>query len=254
MGTNIRKLFERLKKEFIKVNTLQASLDTIAFFLGLNLLLFMFSINLVGGVSNVVSIGFLSVLLFFVDLYYRGKNFRLEIYEQKNPELREILRTGRDHQERDDIVSRSLFKDLLSRARKVASDSIIPTRQIIKKILFVGLLSFLVLLSGLTDFQIESTGFSVIPSYDSIQDIGDKEEEQFELLNSSRIFQEKVDIDASGIDLGVNITGSGKAGEDDSERRQVTPEEVVLDFTGSSLSEDYQLAKRYSLAIKNVTG
>lgn len=256
MVTSINKLFDRLKKEFVKVNILQAGLDSIVFFLSINLVLFLFSISLVGGVSNQVSTGIISFLLFIGNLYYRSQKYNLKIYERENPELREILRTGRDYREEDDIVSRSLFNDLLGRARKVTSDSIIPTGQIIKKIVIAGILSFLVVFSGLANYQIEATSFSIVPE-SSIEDIigeNSGEEEEFELLNASEIYSERSDIDAENMKVDIDIEGEGEKGKQDTEPNSRPAEEAVLDFTGSSLSEDYQLAKQYSLAIKDSPG
>ncbi len=251
MGTSISKLFDRLKKEFVKVNILQAGLDSIVFFLATNLALFFFSISLIGGIPNLASVGVITIILFSINLYYRSQNYNLTIYERKNPELREILRTGKDYEGHKDIVSKSLFRDLLERAKKVTSDSIIPTRQIIKKIVIAGALSFLVVFSGLSNYQIESTEFSIVPEGTIPNIVGEGEEEEgFKLRNASEIYSERADIDTEDMQVDINIEGSGKETDQDTDPGRREPEEVVLDFTGSSLSEDYQLAKKYSLAIK----
>ena len=41
----VEKLFKRLKREFLKVNFLQACLDSLLFFLSANLVLFLFSLR-----------------------------------------------------------------------------------------------------------------------------------------------------------------------------------------------------------------
>ncbi|MFB6147760.1 MAG: hypothetical protein ABEJ66_02640, partial [Candidatus Nanohaloarchaea archaeon] len=120
----VEKLLKRLKREFVKVNFMQATLDSLLFFLSLNLVLFLFSVRIISTFTNAEVLGFLSLLFLVVDMFYRTEHYRLEIYEQKNPQLEEVLRTARDNLDRQNIVSQALFDDLLDRARKVTSESI----------------------------------------------------------------------------------------------------------------------------------
>jgi hypothetical protein len=244
----VETLFKRLKREFIKVNLLQACLDTLMFFLSFNLVLFLFSLKITSYLPNLQALTLLSLAFFLGDLVYRAKNYRLHIYEQKNPELHEILRTARDNLDKKNIASQAMFDELMDRSRSVTSESIIPSKRIIQKVVIVGLLSFLTVISGLADFQlIKENGGELVPD---IGNLGQQEEDEFELKNASEIYGDQKDIDVSDQLVNFTIEGEGESEETDLGSSDARPEEVVLDVTGSSISEDMELAKQYSLAIK----
>jgi hypothetical protein len=250
---DIRPLFKRLKREFTKVNLLQASLDAIIFFLAANLVLSVLSLSLTS-VRNLWSVGVLTLLLFVGDLIYRMRRYSLEIYEQENPEFQEILRTARDNMYMQNTGSQALFDDLMARAQRVTSDSIIPARKIIYKIAVVGGISFLVVMSGLTNFQLLEDEVQVLPDVKKIADgIGDGGEEgEFDLKNASSIYGEESNIDTSNLDISFNITGEGETEEPDSDLKiyDRSQEQLVLDVREGQLSEDRELARRYSVAIR----
>jgi hypothetical protein len=240
----VEQLLKQLKREFVKVNLIQASLDSILFFLSTNLALFFFSIQIVSGVSNYTVIGVLTVFFLLGNLAWRIKNYRLEIYEEENPELREVLRTARDNLDKNNIVSQALFDDVMDRARKVTSDSIIPSKVIIQKILAVGALSFLTVISGITDAQIGSTN-------ELIQDgSSGPEDTNATFVNSSRVLGEPKDINVNeSIDFTIQGNESG-------EEPDVTPissgDSISVGSSPSGLEEDLQIAKEYSLEIKDI--
>lgn len=245
----VETLFKRLKREFIKVNFLQACLDTLMFFLTGNLVIFLFSLNITSYLPNTQALLGLSGLFFIADLVYRARNYQLELYEQKNPELHEILRTARDNLDKNTIASQAMFDELMNRSRSVTSESIIPSKRIIQKVVIVGLLSFLTVVSGLADFQIiRNSGGEIIPDLGSLGD--QEDEDEFELRNASDIYGEPEDIEVSDQLVNFTIEGEGEARETDLGSSNARPEEVVLDVTGSSISKDMELAKQYSLAIK----
>lgn len=245
----VETLFKRLKREFIKVNFLQACLDTLMFFLTGNLVIFLFSLNITSYLPNTQALLGLSGLFFIADLVYRARNYQLELYEQKNPELHEILRTARDNLDKNTIASQAMFDELMNRSRSVTSESIIPSKRIIQKVVIVGLLSFLTVVSGLADFQIiRNSGGEIIPDLGSLGD--QEDEDEFELRNASDIYGEPEDIEVSDRLVNFTIEGEGEARETDLGSSNARPEEVVLDVTGSSISKDMELAKQYSLAIK----
>ncbi len=250
----VEELLEQMRREFIKVKVLQAILDGLIFFLVMNLFLFLFDFQMTSLMSNLQVVAIMSAIFSIGDLLYRSKRYRLEIYEQKNPELQEVLRTARDNIDKDNIVSQALFDDVLERARKVTSESIIPAKKIVWKTLIVGLLSFLTVMSGLADFQLQEDGGELLPS-DSIKKFiqgGEDEEDGFELKNDSGIYGDSSDIDASNLDIQFSINGTGQADSEDFNPAEEPPEELVLDVSGTSLNEDLDLAKSYSLAIKEI--
>jgi uncharacterized membrane protein len=248
---DVEQVLKRLKREFVKVNLLQSSLDALIVFLSLNLVLFLFGVEVFPRVSNYVVVAGVSVAVFLIDLAHRSHQFRLEIYEERNPELREILRTARDNPRADTFVSRAMLQDLMGRLHRVESDSIVPTRSIIQKILVVGVLSFLTLGSGITNFQVQDHRGAVLPA---IQPTDDTEEPQQVLQNTSAIYGDRSDIDAADLDLGFNITGEGEREESDDPPVLRSAEDATLETTEDELSENLLLAKRYSVAIKEIRG
>lgn len=245
----VETLFKRLKREFIKVNLLQACLDTLMFFLSANLILFLFSLRVTSYLPNNQALLVLSTVFFLADLGYRARNYKLEIYEQKNPELHEILRTARDNLSKNNIASQAMFDELMERSRSVTSESIIPSKKIIQKVLVVGILSFLTVISGLADFQIiREEGGELVPDVGNLGQ--NQEDDGFKLKNASDIYGEQQDIDVSDQLVNFTIEGEGESEDTDLGSSNARPEDVVLDVTGSSISEDMELAKQYSLAIK----
>jgi len=245
----VETFLKRLKREFIKVNLLHACLDTLMFFLFSNLLIFLFSLRITSYLPNTQSLLVVSILFFLSDLAYRARTYQLELYEKKNPELNEILRTARDNRDKKNIVSQAMFDELMDRSRSVTSESIIPSKRIIQKVVVVGILSFLTVISGLADFQIiRDSGGELIPDIGNIGQQQDQED--FELKNASEIYGEEQEIDVSDQLVDFSIEGEGESEESNLGSLNSRPEEVVLDVTGSSISEDMDLAKQYSLAIK----
>lgn len=245
----IEKLLKQLKKEFIKVNFIQACLDSLLFFLSGNLLLFFFSLRIFRTVSNVQLLAGLSLVVLIADLYLRSQKYRLEIYEEKNPELREVLRTARDNIGTQNIASQALFDEVMDRARSVTSESIIPNRNIIEKILAVGVLSFLTVISGVADIQLQGDETQV---FDGILDNGNgqvENEGNFTLTNSSRI---SLDEDANySAEIEFNLVGDGNSKEPEI-RPYSSEENIQFESSTEGLGEDADLAREYSIAIRNL--
>lgn len=246
----VEKLLKRFKIEFVKVNLIQASLDSILFFLTSNLILFLFSVRLVGSRQNYLIVGGLTFLFFVGDLFYRVRNYHLEIYEKQNPELQEVLRTARDNLDKSSIASQALFDELMDRARSVTSESIIPSQEIIKKIIAIGVLCFLTVGSGLVDFQLREETSELVSGIDLPGAGGDENETEPEMLNGSEILGESSEIEVTNRDLAFNISGTGEG-----TRSEFSFDAASQEFSFESLNRgedtDLELAKQYSLAIKD---
>jgi len=242
----VEKLLKRLRREFIKVNLIQAALDSILFFLSINLVLFLLNITLVNESLHYRILIGLTFIFLISDWVHRTRKYRLEIYEEKNPQLREILRTARDNLDNQNIVSQAMFDDLMQRARSVTSESIIPSTKIIKKIVLVGVLSFLTALSGIVDFQVQKETQQLFSELEP-QEVLNRDPER--LKNASEIYGEPQDIQASATDLQINVTGEA-AGEGSDELQRLDAEQFTFEAANPGLPEDVELAKKYSLAIK----
>lgn len=245
----VEKLLKRLRREFIKVNLIQASLDAITLFMVLNLVSFLFNISLISESWNLRALAGFSFLFFFANWLYRSRKYRLEIYEEQNPELQEILRTARDNLEVQNIVSQAMFDDLMERARYVTSESIIPGKQIIQKIVVIGILSFLTVLSGLGDIQLQADSKEFLSQLNPDELL--EGEDDGVLKNSSEIFGEEKDLGDVSTALDINITGEG-SGEEAERIGRGEEEEFVFEAAEPERIEDAELAKQYSLAIRDM--
>lgn len=248
----VEKLFKRLKREFLKVNFLQACLDSLLFFLTTNLVLFLFSVRFTSAGRNFQYLLPITAIIFIADFYYRSRNYNIEIYEEKNPELRERLRTARDNIGSNNIVSQALFDEILDLSRSVSSESIIPSKKIIQKMIAIGIISFLTVMSGIFNFQVLDEGREILPDGDSVLDQINPGGNEPQLQNSSEIYGEDADISISENLIEYNITGSGESGEAGSGEDKEPPESLSLQKTYPGMSEDLQLAKEYSLAIREM--
>ncbi|MFT4892920.1 MAG: hypothetical protein ACI8Z7_000709 [Candidatus Nanohaloarchaea archaeon] len=247
----VEKLFTRLKREFLKVNFLQACLDSILFFLSANLVLFLFSLRFTSAGRNLEYLIPITLIIFVSDFYYRSKKYNIEIYEQKNPELRERLRTARDNIESNNIVSQALFDEILDISRSVSSESIIPSKKIVQKMLAIGVISFITVLSGIFNFQILDQGGEIIPdNTDNIIDqITQGEDDPFEIRNGSEIYGEEQTVEVDGL-INYSIEGRGTAENTETGSRDREIEDIALGETYTGMERNLQLAKEYSLAIK----
>ncbi|MFB6116614.1 MAG: hypothetical protein ABEK10_03820 [Candidatus Nanosalina sp.] len=245
----VEKLLRRLKIEFVKVNLIQSSLDAILFFLTVNLVFFLFSIQIVDSVHNYLIFGISSVIFFAGDLVYRIRTYHLELYEEKNPELREVLRTARDNLDKSNTVSEALFNELMDRARTVTSESIIPSRTIIKKILAIGLMCFLTVGSGLVDFQLKNSTSSILSDLD-FKGSTPNAVNDTETLNGSKILGKASNIKIDARELEFRISGTGKSSESRF-RFEAAGKNISFQSVDDRSAEDLELAKKYSLAVKD---
>ena len=247
----IEDVLKRLKLEFFKINLIQASLDAIILFLALNLSLFLLSIQMIGLREDYYLLGGISVLFFIADLFYRAKTYDLELYEEKNPELKEILRTARDNIDKSNTVSEALFEEVLNRTRKVTSESIIPSKKIIQKILAIGLLCFLTVGSGLVDFQLRNTTDNLVDQINSnLKDETVNQSGEPRRLNRSGILGEPSNISSVERKLDFDIQGSGESEQSELNYETVEGELTRTDPNGNINTENLELAKKYSLEIK----
>ncbi len=245
----VEKLMRRLKIEFVKVNILQACLDSIMLFLGANLFVYIFNLNIAGPYSNFQILAGITAVFFIMNLAFRVRKYNVELYEEKNPELNEMLRTARDNIDRKNIASQALFDEIVEKARKMSSDSIIPAKSIMQKVLVIGVLSFVTIFSGLAGFQIEGSEAAI---FDGIEMSGEDEEPtEPDIRNGSEILGEPTEIDIEERELEFEIEGAGEASD-----QQFTFTTGEEDFASESaregIEEDRELAQRYSDSLREL--
>ncbi len=196
----IEKILKTLKYEFYKINFLQAALDSSIVFLILNIVNFFVGLNLHAHYADYVFIGGLCVFLLVVDFIYRSRDYSIEIYEEKNPELNELLVTAQDNVDKNNTVSKALFNEIKDISRNVSSESIIPNNQILAKTLLIGLLSVATVMTGTIgdDFG-SSTLDSVLQTEEPEEESGG--EFDYEMLEGEEALGEPQDIDPQNMDI-----------------------------------------------------
>lgn len=237
----VEDLFKRLKREYIKIRLLQSLLDTLIIVLLLNLGAFIVNFN-----YDLRMLGLVGFIFFLSRFYYLSRDYSVQLYEQKNQELDELLRTAKDNLDRRDQITQALFDDVMNRARKVSSESIIPSERIFQKLFLVGGLAILTAISGLIApaVEIDYSGFE-----NPFSDINIGEDDI--RGNSSDVMGEPIDIDTSGANVNITIKGEGES-FDEGFRRGLEDQELRFEASDDQLDEDLELAKRYSLAIRDL--
>jgi len=118
--------------------------------------------------------------------------------------------------------------------------------------LAIGIISFITVLSGLFNFQILDQGGEILPeNTDEIINQITQEKEPFEIKNSSEIYGEEPNANVDGL-INYSIEGSGRAegSKTGSKGREV--ENIALGETYKGMERNLELAKEYSLAIKEL--
>jgi hypothetical protein len=238
----VEDLFKRLKREYLKVRVLQSFLDTLIVVLSLNFAAFIASYS-----YDLRALGLIGFAFFLTRFYQLSRGYSVELYEEKNQRLDELLRTAEDNLDRRDEITQALFNDVMERARKVSSESIIPSERIFQKLFLVGGLAILTAVSGLVApaIDIDYSGFE--NPFSDISDIGDEEV----IGNASEVMGEPTEIDTTGTNVNITVEGEGES-LDEGFRRGLENQELRFEASDDELDEDLELAQRYSLAIRNL--
>ncbi len=250
----IEVLFERLRTEFLKVNLIQAIIDSLIVFLTFNLLTFVFKITLIEQIQNWVPLTVLSVVFFGLDWYWRSRNYSLEIYEEKNPEMKEILRTARDRSEDSNIVAQALFDEVVDRSRKMTSETIIPTERILQKITVVGILSFLTVITGMTGLQVEATSAELLdsPSFDPLSENKTETKSDFKFTDRKEVLKERRPINLTEMNTRYSIEGEGALQDRGEAEREVKEPDIGFSEFSGLRSQDQDLALAYMKKISDI--
>jgi hypothetical protein len=126
----IRELKFELFKNILLLTFLKA---TIAFFIFDILKSFM-------DFSYVFSYVFAGLFFLFV-LFREIKKLNIRIFEEHNPEIKEMLSTAADNLDKQNVVVEGLFEDVLERVKKVSSGTIIKPSTIFLLIISIPILA-----------------------------------------------------------------------------------------------------------------
>ncbi len=240
----VEDLFKRLKREYLKVNLVQSGLDTAIFVLAANLIFFFAGLS-----TNLVYLVPAAALFFIADFMYRSRDYTVEIYEAENSELHEILRTARDNLDRRDEVSEALFDDLMSKARSISSESIIPGETVTKKVFLLGGLSILTAVSGLVVPLADVDVDAVYSSVPQLSDFGDDTGDY--LGEGGDVMGDEADLEELGTSIDVDVEGEGESFEE-GVSSEYNESELRFEASDSEIDEGEELAREFSLAVQEL--
>jgi hypothetical protein len=146
----IHGLFHEIRFELLKVVVLNSFLDAIILFLGLLLVLSIFSMSLIWPLL-------IALIFFIVQIRRYNTKFSLEYIEARNPTVREMLRTAADNKGADTLMAHALFAELIEKVRTISSGTFLNFRRLSLKLGTVFALS--ILLVSLAFFNVNIQQF-----------------------------------------------------------------------------------------------
>ena len=179
-------MFREVSYELTKILLLNVFFETAIIFLASHLIFSIFTMPL--WYSIIVAI------IFFVTRFWHGmREFNLKKIEEKNPELKEMLRTASDNQDDDNLMVHALFHDVLKKMRKVSSGTFLDMSKLVRRIGTIFVLS-LVLVS-IAFFNIDVGKF-----HDPLEKPMSMLGEFFKSIGGAKeLPQEEVDLGADGV-------------------------------------------------------
>ena len=149
---DVKRLFVELYYEVFKIYFLHAFTDSIIFF--------MVALNITTLLTLSFYFALVAALLFLLgDVLFRMKHTTLKGIEQKNPQIRDILRTARDNVDGKNFMVLAMFEDLIQKMKSVSAGSLIDYRNLTVKILVVCVLSFSVVMVSANNIHVPKSVF-----------------------------------------------------------------------------------------------
>lgn len=146
----INALLQEVRFETLKIAVLFAFLDAALLFLASMLLASIFSMGVLIPLI-------LSVLFFAYALWRYMRRISLKYIEDRNPEIREMLRTAADNKGQESLMAHALFSEVVQKMREVSSGSFLSMKKLGFKLTAVFALSML--LVGMAFFNVNIQKF-----------------------------------------------------------------------------------------------
>lgn len=131
---NIRHLLQELRYEMFKNILLDAFLRSVIAFLIVDILLSML------GLSYVFSF-IIAASYFSYRMTKKMRSIRLKVFEEHNPEIKEMLSTAADNLNRDNLVIQELFKEVIGKMRRVSSGTLVEPKSLVLMVIAIPLLA-----------------------------------------------------------------------------------------------------------------
>lgn len=218
----ISSMFQEVKYELLKVLLLNVFLESAIVFLACHLILSIFSMPLLYS-------GVVAALYFVLRFWLQSRKFNLKRIEERNPDLREMLRTANDNQDNDTLMAHALFHEVLSKMQGVSSGTFIDMSIVVRRIGALFVLS--VILVSLAFFNVNIAKFEN-PLAKPFGQIGDF----VRGLGGELPEQEEINLDDDG------LYGDARMADLSEEelRLQINPSLSQVDFTNVENPDDLQ--------------
>lgn len=242
-------LLKTLKREYQKICLLQSLIDTIIVFLVLNLPFLVFGVFEVYGFAHWKFLTVLAAFFFVLDSYWRFKQYDVTIYEDENPELKELLRTAKDNTDKTNTVSQALFDQIQDITRNMSSEAIVPTREILGKIVFIGVMSIMTISAGA--FDLSSTDISdTLDFEDETNEIFDADYDGDHFIEDGHedVLGDPEDIESGELLIDIETESSGD--EQVLEVLAESNEQIVLESSENDFNRE--LALDYMEGIQDI--
>lgn len=245
----VEKLFKQLKREYLKIKILQGFLDSIILFQVLYLIIKIFRISLPVEYPAYGVVAVFCFLVFIADSFYRSQGYSIKIYEEENPELAEILRTAHDNLDESSLPAEKLFDQVTDTARTISSESIIPNRAILAKVVTISFLGFATVVAGVTTIHDMDIGDTVDNYTEGDDNQSIDSVNRVEFGDSSEVTGDVDDFDYKSREISFEYRS--QEGQGFAPLGESYSGDLFLQ-TGSEQSINYQIAKDYSLGIKDI--
>ncbi|MFH1064356.1 MAG: hypothetical protein V1729_04710 [Candidatus Woesearchaeota archaeon] len=256
----IKRLFRELHYEVFKISFLHAVADTVIFFMialnGTTLL----------DIKYYFALG-ASFIFIFADVAYRMKKTTFKQIEEKNPQIRDILRTAQDCSEGTDFMVLAMFEDLIQKMKSVSAGSLLNPRNLFFKTIILCILSFSIILLASNNIHVPNSVFDPATYYKWFSNPG-KERLDFytiEFNESDDLLYGDPDLADLGnktLELHINPSinemsfDSVKEPEDKEFERGTFPGDISAVSDASSeekLPKESKIAIAYNLKLKEVS-
>jgi len=242
-------LLRELKFEVLKMVSLKSLLDSVLIFLGLYFVLILLNLYPLYIALPVFVIVLISLI------YVRFKKFKLKVVEDKNPEVKEILRTVADNIDDDNIVVHQLHIELVKKMKSVASSTFIQMDEIVYKLVGIVFISFITLFLSANNIYILDMNKLLVNAVSPFKMFGQESfsDDIYGDENIAELGDEQVDFELNPLSYEVNIEKVSEAIGRENKYQDLFPQVVVnpeAAFEEKISRENQQIVKNYFNKIK----
>ena len=146
----IRSLFNEIQYELVKIILLNVFLSTVILFMVADLIALFFSMPLWYVIAA-------SLIYFVIMMVFEVRKISIHHVEEKNPELREMLRTAKDNMGADSLMAHALFFEVLEKMKRVSSGTFLDFKKLMTKLGVIFVLA--IVLVSIAFFNINISKF-----------------------------------------------------------------------------------------------